>query len=247
MALGSQEVPSSEPPKSRQTKRVRESVGSHKAAGGSGNEVPTRPTGQPMPKKLKTSDPTEAPEAPGKTQRGKESAAKRRSEPGTREEIEDVAVMSDEDLDGVPMEVETEVAEEKVSEGEEEDVVDGDDYTWYAMGGRTGVPGGSRTPTAGMCLYDLGFLTWLRAHNIADDSTVTDAALRYALVTEILEGRPIRPRVINGVLVAEDILRWPLALVWDKWLWGPSEFDRQQAYEVQTIYSMILERTGREF
>ncbi|KAG8955462.1 hypothetical protein FRC04_008813 [Tulasnella sp. 424] len=205
VALGSQEVPSSEPPKSEQTKRVRESVGSYKAVGGLENEVPTRSTGQLMPKKLKTSDPTEAPEAPGKTKGGKESAAKRRSEPGTGEEIEDVAVMSDEDLDGVPMEVETEVAEEKVFEGEEEDVVDEDPHIWYAMGGRTGVPGGSRTPTA-------------------DDSTATDAALRFALVTEILE-----------------------STVWDNWLWGPTEFERHQSWELQEIYRMIVNRTGREF
>lgn len=86
-----------------------------------------------------------------------------------------------------------------------------------------------------------------RAHDIADSSNLTDAALRFGLVTDILEGRAIVPRVIGGVTITEEILRWPLAKVWDCWLWGPTEVERWQAWEVQEIYRLILNRTGREF
>lgn len=71
-----------------------------------------------------------------------------------------------------------------MSEGEEEDAAaDGNPHDSQAVGDRTGVFDASWAPPS-MCLHDLGFLTWGRAHSIAGESEIANEASRQALVSD---------------------------------------------------------------
>ncbi|KAG9042974.1 hypothetical protein FS837_010175 [Tulasnella sp. UAMH 9824] len=78
----------------------------------------------------------------------------------------------------------------------------------------------------------------------ADNHMASMAELRSMTVSEILEGKPVTPRCIGGVLITKDILGWSLVEAWDLWLYG-NEIERRKAWQIQEIYRMIANYTGR--
>ncbi|KAG9044387.1 hypothetical protein FS837_008233 [Tulasnella sp. UAMH 9824] len=85
------------------------------------------------------------------------------------------------------------------------------------------------------------------AHQTAtEQGAPTDAELRSVIVSEILKGNPITPRLVGGVVVTKAILSSSPAEMWDRWLWGNEE-ERRAAWQYQEIQRMIVERTGSKY